>query len=147
ETRNVDNNTMSFAWRPRAIINYTNGIPSSGTFTEDVMPGRNYMYSFVTRSRGFRDIVVIDSGANGLFASNVQDVFGITADTISSGLATNGGSVVNIYAPITNVAGRVYARVDTATLGGSHTQDIQFSNIGATVTGTTRLVFANRFIV
>lgn len=147
DTRNVDNGQLSFAWRPRAIIEYNNGIPAQGTFTEDVQPGRSYVYSMVTRSRGFRDIQVIDTGSNGLFVNNVQNLFGLTQDTISSALATNGGSVINIYAPITNAAGRTFARVDTATLGGKATQDLQFSTIGSTVTGTSRLVYANRLIV
>jgi hypothetical protein len=147
-TRNVDNGQLSFSWRPIQIVTYTNGIPNTATFQEDVQPGRNYMYSMVTRTRGFRDLIVFDStAADGIFVSDVQTLFGIARDTISSALATNGGSVVNIYAPITNAAGRTFARVDTASLGAKTTQDVQFSNVGQTVTGTTRLVYANRLIV
>ncbi len=146
-TRNVDNNVMSFSWRPVSIINYTNGIPASGTFTDNVMGGRNYMYSMVTRTRGFRDIQVFDETADGIVVSDVQTLFGIARDTINSAMATNGSSVVNIYAPISNAAGRTFARVDTASLGSIATQDVQFSNVGATVSGTTRLVYANRLVV
>lgn len=146
-TRGVDANVISFAWRPAWRIDYTKGIPASGTITDNLMPGREYMYSFVTRTRGFKDIQVFDSTATGLRITDVQDLFGIAADTINSAMATNGGTVINIYAPISNAAGRSFARVDTASVGSVATQDVQFSNLGANISGNTRLVYANRLIV
>ncbi len=147
DTRGVDANTISFAWRPAWRIDYTKGIPSSGTITDNLMPGREYMYSFVTRTRGFKDIKVFDSTATGLRVTDVQDLFGIAADTINSAMATNGGTVVNIYAPISNAAGRSFARVDTASIGSVNTQDVQFTNLGANISGSSRLIYANRLIV
>lgn len=151
-TRNVDNAPFAFGWRPYGIVLYNGGVPANATLVDDVQAGRNYLYSMVTRSRGFRDIVVLDTttaanGPAGLFASDVQTLFGIARDTINSALATNGGSVISIYAPISNAAGRTFARVDTATLSGVATQDVLPEIIGSTVSGTTRMVFANRFVV
>ena len=146
-TRTVDAGAAAFPYRPVTTVNYTNGIPSTGSFTEYVQAGRTYIYSFVTRTRGFSSFKIVDSTANGLVATNVQDALGITTDTISSALATSGPSVVTVYAPITRAAGRTFARVDTSTVTGGATQDVVLGNIQNNVSGSTRLVFANQFII
>jgi len=143
----VDAAASAFPWRPWAIVRYTNGVPDAANVQESVQAGRTYMYSFVTRTRGFRDIQVVDSNATGFFASNVEAALGVPRDTINSPLATSGSSVINVYAPITNAAGRTFAKVDTATVSGVATQPLGFAAVSNSVTGTTRVIWANRFIV
>ncbi len=144
----VDGAPSAFAWLPVATVDYTNGVPATGTRTETVMAGRSYTYSFVTRSRGFSDFKIVDSTeAQGYVVTDVQATLGFPLDTINSGLATSGPSALQIYAPITNAAGRIYARVDTATLSGKASQSLIYASVSNDVTGTTRLVYGNQFIV
>ena len=146
-TRTVDNGAIAFPFRPFFTVNYTNGIPVTGLLTEFVQAGRTYMYSFVTRTRGFADFRIVDSTAAGFVTTDVQNALGVTTDSISSALATSGPTVLTIYAPITQAAGRTFARVDTATVSGRATQDILFGGVQNDVSGSTRLVYANQFIV
>jgi hypothetical protein len=146
-TRTVDEGLIAFPWRPVDRVLYTNGIPATGQFQEFVQAGRTYTYSFVVRSRGFSDFRIVDSTSAGFITTDVQSTLGITLDTISSALASNGPSVITVYAPITQAAGRVFARVDTSTVTGRATQDVTLSNVSNSASGSTRLVFANQFIV
>ena len=136
-----------FSWRPWTTIAYTAGIPASTGVSEFVQGGKSYFYSFVTRTRGFRDFNVIDSVGGAYVPSNVEDALGIPRDTINSPLTVSGPSTITVYAPITNAAGRSYATVDTATASGVATQSLAFNSVGNNVTGVSRLVFANQFIV
>jgi hypothetical protein len=146
-TRTIDNGQFAFPWRPWSSVLYTNGVPASGTVTEAVQAGRSYLYSFVTRSRGFSDFRIVDSTAAGFIVTDVQNTLGFPNDTINSGLAASGPSVIQIYAPITNVAGRNFARIDTATISGNATQSLAYGSISNDITGTSRLVYGNQFIV
>jgi len=147
QTRNVDDGTFAFPWRPWARVNYTNGIPATGSVAENVMAGRNYLYSFVTRTRGFSDFRIVDSTAAGFIVTDVQNTLGFPNDTISSALTTAGPAALQVYAPITNVAGRSFARVDTSTISGNATQSLVYGSVSNDVSGTSRLVFGNQFIV
>ncbi len=146
-TRTIDNGTQAFAWRPVTTVNYTGGVPASGTYTETLQAGKGYVYSFVTRTRGFSDFKIVDSTAAGFIVTDVQATLGFPADTINSGLATSGPSAIQVYAPITNVAGRNFARIDTATLSGNATQSVVYGSVSNDVSGTTRMVYGNQFIV
>ncbi|MBL0937354.1 MAG: hypothetical protein IBJ03_00555 [Gemmatimonadaceae bacterium] len=147
-TRSVDTGVNPFPWRPWTQVLYTNGIPASATVSETVQAGRSYLYSFVTRSRGFADFRVIDTSATGGFTvTDVSTALRIPADTINSALSTSGPSTVNVYMPISDVAGKSYARIDTATIAGTATQQIAFSAPNNNIRGTSRMYFANRFIV
>ncbi len=146
-TRTVDDGTQAFAWRPWTRVNYTNGVPASGSVTETVMAGKSYLYSFVTRTRGFSDFRIVDSTAAGFIVTDVQNTLGFPNDTISAGLNTAGPTVIQVYAPITNVAGRSFARVDTSTISGNATQSLAYGAVSNDVSGTSRLVFGNQFIV
>jgi hypothetical protein len=147
-TRTIDGGQAAFAFRPFQQVLYTNGVPASGSFNEFVQAGKIYGYSFVTRTRGFSDFPkLIDSTATGLALTDVQTAFGFPLDTINSTLATSGPASATIYAPITNTAGRVFARVDTSTIRGNATQPIQIDAVSNDVSGTTRMVFGNQFIV
>jgi hypothetical protein len=90
---------------------------------------------------------VVDSTATGFVESDAQNALGFPSDTINSALATSGPSAMNVYAPITNVAGRQFARIDTATLAGAATQSLVYGSVSNDITGTSRLVFANQIIV
>ena len=146
-TANIDAGTQQFAFRPIDRVVYINGVPQTAQFQEFVQAGRTYLYSLVTRSRGFSDFRVIDSTAAGLTITDVQNTLNITLDTISSPLATNGPSTINVYAPISQSAGRTFARVDTNSVSGRATQDLIVTNVSNSATGSTRLVFGNQFIV
>lgn len=146
-TRATDAGQQAFAWRPWATVNYTGGVPATGSTTENIMAGKGYLYSFVTRSRGFSDFKIVDSTSAGFIVTDVQTTLGFPNDTINSALATAGPSVIQMYAPITNVAGRSFARVDTATISGNATQSVIYGSVSNDVSGTTRLVYGNQFIV
>ncbi len=149
-TRAIDAAVPAFAWRPRTTVSYAGGIPSTATFVEDLPSGRTYNFVFVTRTRGFSDphFTIVDSlPGRGLYVTHVQDAFGFPRDTINSAFATSGPASLTVYAPITNVAGRKYASVDTATARGNATQLLEVTDVQNDVSGTTRLVFANQFIV
>ncbi len=146
-TRTIDQGVNAFPWRPWATVLYSNGIPATGAVSEAVQAGRPYLYSFVTRSRGYSDFRIVDSTAAGLVVTDVQNTLGFPNDTINSSLSTAGPSVINLYAPITNVAGRSFASVDTATLSGNATQALVYGSISNDVTGTSRLVYGNQFII
>ncbi|WP_158514731.1 hypothetical protein [Gemmatimonas phototrophica] len=146
-TRNIDAGVQAFNWRPWATTTYANGIPAAATVSEFVMGGRTYVYSLVTRTRGFSDFAIVDSSATGFFSTDVQNALSVTKDTISSALAGSGPSTITVYAPITNAAGRSFARVDTSTVLGKATQDVIVGNVNNDASGRTRMVFANQFIV
>jgi hypothetical protein len=147
-TRNIDNGAFAFPWRPWATVNYTGGLPATGTVSEFLQAGKSYLYSFVTRTRGYADFRIVDTSATGGFiVTDVQATLGFPLDTINSALAASGPSVIQVYAPITNSAGRSFARLDTATVSGNATQDLTFGAISNDISGTSKLVFANRFIV
>ena len=147
DTRTIDNGQFAFPWRPWATTTYTNGIPATGSVQEFVMAGRNYTYAMVTRTRGFSDFRIVDSTSAGFIVTDVQNTLGFPNDTINSALASSGPTAIQIYAPITNVAGRNFARVDTSTISGNASQSLVYGSVSNDVSGTTRLVYGNQFIV
>lgn len=146
-TQAPDQATQAFAWEPWRTVLYTNGIPATGSISEYLQAGKSYSYSFVTRTRGFSEFKIIDSTDAGFVITDVQQTLGFPNDTINSGLAVSGPSAIQIYAPITNVAGRTFARVDTATISGNATQSLIYGSVSNDVSGTTRLIYGNQFIV
>ncbi|MEN9507620.1 MAG: hypothetical protein RLZZ621_183, partial [Gemmatimonadota bacterium] len=147
-TRSPDTGVNAFAWRPWSTVLYTNGVPASAAISETVQAGRSYLYSFVTRSRGFADFKIVDTAATGGFTvTDLTTALRIPTDTINSALATSGPTTVNVYMPISDVAGKTYAKIDTATLGGTATQQLTFSAINNNIAGNYKLLFGNRFIV
>jgi hypothetical protein len=147
-TRAPDDGQIAFPWRPRWTVRYTGGIPESAALSETVQAGRSYLYSFVTRSRGFSDFRIVDTAASGGFTvTDLTTSLRLPTDTISSALSTSGPTTVNVYMPISDVAGKSYARIDTATVAGTATQMLGFSAVEADVSGTTRMFFGNQFIV
>lgn len=146
-TQAPDNATQPFAWEPWSTVLYKNGVPATGSISEYLQAGKSYSYSFVTRTRGFSEFKIIDSTDAGFVITDVQSTLGFPNDTINSGLATSGPSAIQVYAPITNVAGRTFARVDTATISGNATQTLVYGSVSNDVSGTTRMIYGNQFIV
>ncbi|MBL0169192.1 MAG: hypothetical protein IPP90_00475 [Gemmatimonadaceae bacterium] len=146
-TRAVDLGVNAFAWRPLSTVGYLAGTPATGSVTETVQAGKSYLYSYVTRSRGFSDFKIVDSTAAGFIVTDVQQTLGFPIDTINSSLATAGPSTIQVYAPITNVAGRSFAKVDTSTVSGNATQSLVYGSVSNDVSGTSRVIWGNQFIV
>ena len=146
-TRTIDAGQQAFPWRPWATSLYTNGIPATGSVSEFVMAGKNYTYAMVTRTRGFSDFKIVDSTSAGFIVTDVQNTLGFPNDTINSSLSSSGPSAIQFYAPITNIAGRNFARVDTSTISGNATQSMVYGSVSNDVSGTTRVVYGNQFIV
>lgn len=150
---NIEGNDIGFGWQAFAIINVDSVTKrlSSSFFTDNVMAGRTYLYTFVTQTRGFVDIAVIDSintpSGPALGSTNLRDALSLDADTISSALFRSGPSTVKVYAPITLPAGRQFAALDTSTISGLGTARITTTARGSIQPGTYTIFFANRFIV
>lgn len=146
-TRSADAGFAPFPWRPFATVGYNNGVPALQNVNEFVQAGREYLYSFVTQTRGYSDFQIVDSIGGQLAVSNVELALGVPRDSIRSALSGAGPSTIRVYAPITNAAGRSFASVDTATLSGNASQGVGFAGVGNNVSGTTRVIFANQFVV
>ena len=134
-------------WLPLADVRYTLGVPASATVVDEVPAGHQYLYSFVTRSRGFADFKIVDSSTTGFFVNDVTLAFGLPSDSVRSSLLSNPTSIAKIYAPISQAAGTALARVDTTTVNGAATQSLRIGANGAQVNGSSRIYFANQFIV
>ncbi|MDQ6635075.1 MAG: hypothetical protein M3Z10_10015 [Gemmatimonadota bacterium] len=108
----------------------------------NVIGGRTYLYSFVTRSKGFR-ATVKDSAGGTLIAREL-----VLADTIQSALQRSGPTVAKVYVPITFAAGAQLAKAafQSDTFGRA-TIPVGINFTQRTTGGSFRLVFGNRFIV
>lgn len=134
-------------------------------FTDlNVAPGRTYLYSLVTRSRGFtatiRDVDPTDlrptcqADSTAAACRQIARVFTV-ADTLISTLPTSGPSTAKVYVPISVAAGTSTARfvstsrtfvtpTDSMTLPGATIP--VFVRFGQNVQpGRYRLIFGNRF--
>lgn len=159
----VTGTNIGFGWRPISVINVDTltGKLASNVFTHVVTPGRTYMYSFVTRTRGVIGVPVVDSvgcrpglttcsvaaGTALIGPTNLQRALNIDADTISSPLFRSGPSTLTVYAPITLPAGTKLATLDTAMLSGSATQRVTATARSSVQAGNYQVFFANRFVI
>jgi hypothetical protein len=146
---NPDGTAIGFGWQPYQVIpvDTTTGRLTQTFFTDVVMAGRTYSYTFVTNTRGLIDIPIVDSIGGRLMPTNLANALNIDADTISSPLFRSGPSVATVYAPVTLPAGRQLAELDFEILSGGSTRTITTTPRGNLVAGDYRLFFANRFIV
>ena len=150
---NLEGDDIGFGWQAFDIIPVDSATHRLNTsfFTDNVMAGRTYLYTFVTQTRGFVDIPVVDSvmtpSGPALTTTNLRDALSLDADTISSALFRSGPNTVKVYAPITLPAGREFAALDTATISGLATARITTTARGSIQPGTYTIFFANRFIV
>lgn len=146
---------IGFGWRPYRIIpvDTVTGLLTNSFFIDEVQAGRTYLYSFVTRSRGVRDIPVVDSvgfaGGQTLFAPRrLVDYSALNLpDTLTSPLFRTGPSTVRVYAPITRPAGVALPTLDTTIVLGDATQRVTATVRTAVTPGDYRVIFANRFII
>ena len=156
-TRDQNGNDIGLGWRPAATINADEGtgILSAAVITDNVEAGREYLYSFVTKTRGLADVQVttaITTNASGQILSqtfsNLRDVLGVDIDTITSPLSPNGPHTVKAYAPISVPAGTIYARLDTSRVQGADaTNRVTNAALTTGTDGVFRMRFGNRFIV
>jgi hypothetical protein len=146
-TRNVDAGTIAFPFAPRFRVPYVNGVPQTATLTDDVQSGRSYLYSFVTRSRGLRDLRVVDSVGGRLVATDLQVTLGLPIDTINASIARSGPTALTVYVPVSLPAARSFARIDTSIVLGTATQRVTIENVSNAASGRYRAIFANQFIV
>ena len=144
-----DGSDIGFGWQPFQIIpvDPATGRLTQTFFTDVVMAGRTYSYTFVTNTRGLIDIPLVDSIGGRLMPTNLAEALNLDADTISSPLFRSGPSVARVYAPISLPAGRELAALDTALLSGRSTRLVTTTPRGNLQAGDYRLFFANRFIV
>jgi hypothetical protein len=153
ESEDVDGSDLGFGWQPIEIINVdtTTGHLEDHFFTDVVQPGREYLYSFVTRTRGLIDLVVLDSidtpSGKILAPTNLQAALSLDADTVNSPLFRSGPHTVKFYAPITRPAGTKLGQVDTARVSGLGTAEITITPRSNIQAGLYRLMIANRFII
>ena len=170
-TRDANGIDIGTGWQPFRCINVDSasgtlndggctagaggpGTSSVYTVTENVQPGRNYLYSFVTKTRGLfdikvtRDIVQNADGTTTVTQGTLSDVFGFDIDTITSGLSPNGPQTVHVYAPISVPAGTIYARLDTVRTQGLVVNNrVSYAARTAQVDGVFRMRFGNRWII
>ena len=153
---------IGFGWQPLTVINVdtVSGRLATNAFTDVVQAGRQYTYSFVTRTRGVLDIPVVDSigcqpgTGDGITPCSIvtgptdlQRALAIDADTISSPLVASGPSTVTVYAPISLPAGTRLAQLDTIRVSGNSTRGVSATARSAIIPGRYQVAFANRFIV
>jgi hypothetical protein len=148
---NPDGSTINstFGWQPflRIPVDSASGRLTTTSILHTVPPGRRYLYTFVTRTRGLIDIPVIDSIDGRLASTDLGAALFVDADTINSPLFRSGPSTVDVYAAMSYPAGRRYATLDTATIAGGSTQAINPFIRTAGIDGTFERVYGNRFIL
>jgi hypothetical protein len=144
-----DGTDIGFGWQPFQVIpvDTTTGRLGQTFFTDVVMAGRTYSYTFVTNTRGLIDIPIVDSIGGRVQPTNLAMALNLDADTIASPLFRSGPSVARVYAPITLPLGSNLAQLDTAWLSGRATRAVTTTPRGNLQAGDYRLFFGNRFIV
>lgn len=129
-------------WRPYAILPADENGDVPTVFTDaNVIGGKTYLYSFVTRSKGLTvPIKVVVNGDT--IATDTTFV-----DTATSALQRSGPSVAKVYVPISTAAGAAPATVAISSLAGTSEVPVNVS-FGSKVTGGTyKMYFGNRFII
>ena len=139
----------TFGWQPflRIAVDSATGRLATTSILHTVPPGRRYLYSFVTRTRGLIDIPLVDSIDGRIAATNLGAALFVDADTINSPLFRSGPNTVDVYAAMSLPAGRRYASLDTATVAGGSSQQINSFIRTAGINGTFERIYGNRFIV
>jgi hypothetical protein len=134
---------IGVGWQPYEILRAGPDGSIPNTFTDDdVIGGKTYLYSLVTRSRGFR-ASVRDIDASGDTITREL----VVADTASSSLPRSGPNTIRVYVPISLPAGAQTATATVTTVGGTANLPVTVNLTNRAVAGDYRLVFANRFIV
>ncbi len=134
---------IGVGWRAYSVYKPDASGQMSTTFRDaNVIGGKTYLYSFVTKSKGF-SAPIRDVDVNGDTITRVLTV----ADSTTSALQRSGPSVAKVYVPISNVAGFNPSSVTLTTTGGASSLPISVE-FGQKVTpGTYTMNFGNRFVV
>lgn len=147
--------TFGVGWQPYAILrtDASGQIPNSFT-DNNVFGGGTFLYSLVTRSRGFRIPVRLRDPSdastacqNNLSACRTIASQLVVSDTVSSTIQGSGPSTARVYVPISLPAGNAAASFATSNTSGNATVPIDVTVSERARTGNFRLVFGNRFIV
>ena len=156
-TRDQSGSDVGLGWRPRFTIavDSITGRLSSYVITDNVPSGREYLYAFVTKTRGLFDIRVrtkltVDSlgRITDEAFDNLENVLGVDIDTITSPLSPSGPHTVRVYAPISVPAGTMYAALDSVRVQTPRTTNrVALFATSASVDGVYRMRFGNRFVV
>jgi hypothetical protein len=156
-TRDQDGSDIGIGWRPRFTISVDSitGQLSTYVITDVVPSGREYLYAFVTKTRGLFDVRVrtkltIDSLGNIVDEEfdNLENALGADIDTITSPLSPSGPHTVRVYAPISVPAGTMYAALDSARVQTPLTTNrVSLLATSASVDGVFRMRFGNRFVI
>ncbi|HKS07066.1 MAG TPA: hypothetical protein VJR92_12185 [Gemmatimonadaceae bacterium] len=154
-TQTVEGATLGVGWKAfRVLTANGTGALSSHVVSDDVLAGREYLYSFVSQTRGLSDIrVVISETVDGggvvtnRTMGSLWDAMFIDVDTVTSTLTAGGPTTVLVYAPVALPAGTVAAHVDTATRQGTATNAVTAVVRSAAVDGLHRMRFGNRFVI
>ena len=140
-----DGQPIGTGWQPDQILRPaagTNDFPA--TYTDNnVIAGRTYLYSTVTRSRG-ATFIVRDS-ANGREIVRQYTI----ADTLLGTLSTSGPNTRRVYVPVSDAAGLTPATVTVAAVAGAGvaTAPVTVRLTTRPTAGTYRLDFGNRFTI
>ena len=146
--------TLGLGWRPYAILKAdANGnIPNIYT-DNNVIAGRTYLYSLVTRSRGLtlaiRDVAPDDASGGCLadtLCKKIERIFTV-ADTATSTIPTSGPATARVYVPVSLPAGGRFTDFTVNRRSGTSTLPVNITRRGAAISGDYRLVFGNRFII
>lgn len=139
----VDQNgkSIGLGWRPYAVITPAQAAASPVFIDANVIGGRTFLYSFVSKGKGFR-AVVRDSVAGKEVAREL-----LIVDTTFTSLQRSGPTVAKVYVPISRAAGSVAGNAIVSTVAGRGTVPITVSVDRNATAGTYQLVFGNRFIV
>jgi hypothetical protein len=156
QTRDENGLPIGQGWRPRFRLTADpeTGALSASSVSDNFAPGREYLFSFVTKTRSLKDISVVtgqttSGGVTTQTIQTLQDVFNIDIDTLTSALKTSGPTTAKVYAPLSVPAGTIYARLDTARL---ETATRATNRVGTTtrrldISGAFRMRFGNRFVI
>jgi len=105
-TRDQNGADIGLGWRPFATLNAdeTTGILNSYIITDNVQSGREYLYSFVTKTRGLADIQV----TTGLTFNTLDTV--VVIDTVNVGPPLDTDTTIT-FVPDTTVTGQAFANL------------------------------------
>ena len=133
-------------FRPYAVLTPDANGRINNVFTDaNVIGGKTYLYSLVTKTKGFTT-TVIDSlpGVPGHFSRLLTIV-----DTTYSPLARNGPTTARVYVPISYAAGASRSGA-VIQLGSTTKATVPISTIqqrNGTASGTYKLIFGNQFVI
>ena len=131
-------------WRPYSVLKANERGEIQNTFSDpNVIGGRSYLYSLVTKTRGF-SAAVRDIDVTGNTITRVLTI----SDTIYSSLQRSGPTTSDVYVPINYAAGSKGATFSVHTDSGVvSTVPLTIRVAGNATGGKYQLVFANRFTV